>query len=147
MWRDGQHGAARAMPDVIEHSSEETDSRARLCPECGRLLRRAKVGRGIDFHLDRCGHCGGVWFDPNEWETLRRHGLHDDVHFVFSAAWQAEVARQDRDTLHQKTLERMLGSQDLAEIHRIKHWLGEHPRRAELLAVLITGSAGAMTKQ
>jgi len=42
---------------------------------------------------------------------------------------------------------RMLGSRDLAEIHRIKHWLGEHPRRAELLAVLITGSAGAMIKE
>ena len=35
-------------------------ARAKLCPECGRFLTRAKVGHGVDFHLDRCGSCGGI---------------------------------------------------------------------------------------
>src|SRR3954454_644948 len=27
---------------------------AKLCPFCGRFLTRAKVGRGLEFQLDRC---------------------------------------------------------------------------------------------
>ena len=44
--------------------------KAKLCPECGRFLTRARVGRGASFHLERCGTCGGIWTDANEWEIL-----------------------------------------------------------------------------
>ena len=60
--------------------------KAKICPECGHLLSRAKVGHGANFHIDRCAHCGGIWFDALEWESLRALGLHDDVHFIFSKA-------------------------------------------------------------
>src|SRR5215467_10119638 len=65
-------------------------SRARLCPECGYILLHYKVGHDLKFSLDRCGHCGGVWFDADEWEILRARNLHHDVHFIFSHAWQAD---------------------------------------------------------
>ena len=59
---------------------------AKLCPQCGRLLTRAKVGRGVNFRLERCAACGGMWLDAGEWESLRAAGLHRDLHHVFSPA-------------------------------------------------------------
>jgi Zn-finger nucleic acid-binding protein len=117
-------------------------ARAKLCPECGRFLTRAKVGHGVNFHLDRCGACGGVWFDANEWEVLRRRNLHDDVHFVFSSAWQADVARRDREAAYDRLMGEKLGDADWAEVKRIRAWLDGHPKRSQLYAAL-TWEVGA----
>src|SRR6185437_6632571 len=92
-------------PDRKQPPAPSTDAqftvvdsiKAKICPECGHLLTRAKVGHGVNFHIDRCSHCGGIWFDALEWESLRAMGLHDDVHFVFSKTWQAELARAERE--------------------------------------------------
>jgi len=35
----------------------------KFCPDCGRFMRRHKVGHGIAFVVDRCGTCGGFWLD------------------------------------------------------------------------------------
>ena len=111
--------------------------KAKLCPECGRFLTRAKVGRGLDFLLDRCGSCGGIWFDAGEWEALRARGLHDDAHFVFSDAWQADVLRRDREAQHDRLLAQKVGEADWAEIKRVRAWLDGHPHRTALYAVLM----------
>ena len=110
--------------------------KAKLCPECGRFLTRAKVGHGVGFHLDRCGACGGTWFDANEWEVLRARNLHDDVHFIFSAAWQAHVARREREEAHERLMAEKLGDADWAEVKRIRAWLHGHPQRSQLYAAL-----------
>ncbi|HWE03396.1 MAG TPA: zf-TFIIB domain-containing protein [Tepidisphaeraceae bacterium] len=115
----------------------ESAPKAKLCPECGRLLTRAKVGRGADFFLERCSHCGGIWFDADEWDTLLALGLHDDVHFVFSDAWQAEIARIDRQRQHDRLLREKLGDVDFDKIQQIKTWLDGHPHRVELYAILL----------
>jgi Zn-finger nucleic acid-binding protein len=113
---------------------------AKLCPECGRFLTRCKVGHGVDFHLDRCANCSGFWFDANEWEILKARALHDDVHFVFSAAWQAQLAQTQRHEAHEQILLEKLGQADFEEIRRIKAWLDAHPRRTELYAHLLHAS-------
>jgi Zn-finger nucleic acid-binding protein len=110
--------------------------KAKLCPYCGRFLTRAKVGRGLEFLLDRCGSCGGIWFDANEWEVLKGRGLHDAVHFVFSDAWQADVSRRDREAQHDRLLAQKVGEADWAEVKRVRAWLDAHPHRAELYAYL-----------
>jgi Zn-finger nucleic acid-binding protein len=113
---------------------------AKLCPECGRFLIRHKVGHGVDFCIDRCTACGGIWLDANEWQQLRRRGLHDDLHFVFSAAWQAGLHREDDLTRHEHMLAQKLGAADAAEIRRIKQWIDAHPHRAALCAYLLHAS-------
>ena len=110
---------------------------AKICPECGKLMSRYRVGHGVDFALDRCAACGGIWFDANEWEALARVGLADRVHFVFSSAWQAEIGRQESAAGERRRLTERIGAGDLAEIDRIVGWLGHHPRRRELVAYLI----------
>ena len=106
----------------------------KFCPGCGRFLTRAKPGHGLDFFLNRCAGCGGIWLDANEWENLKSIGLHDDIHFIFSDSWQAEAERTKQ---HEQLLAEKLGDEALTEIKRIKTWLDSHPKRAELYAYLI----------
>jgi Zn-finger nucleic acid-binding protein/uncharacterized membrane protein YgcG len=45
------------------------DIRMKLCPGCNALLFRHPV---TGEEIDGCSACGGVWFDPGEFERLRR---------------------------------------------------------------------------
>ncbi|MEO1393672.1 MAG: zf-TFIIB domain-containing protein [Cyanobacteria bacterium J06634_5] len=67
---------------------------ANFCADCARLMTKAKVGRGLNFYLDRCSHCHGVWLDQNEWENLKQMNLHHQIHYMFSSAWQFSVRRE-----------------------------------------------------
>jgi Zn-finger nucleic acid-binding protein len=69
---------------------------AKLCPECGRILIKYGVGHGMNFTLDQCGHCLGIWFDKNEWVSLKQRNLHDEVHKVFTASWQTQARKEER---------------------------------------------------
>jgi Zn-finger nucleic acid-binding protein len=118
-------------------ASADDDAKARLCPECGRLLARLKVGHGVPFRIDHCGTCGGTWLDAGEWEALRDHGLHRTLHRVFSPTWQAELTRLERRAEHEELLRRMLGPDELAQVRRFADWIKCRPKRSELLAVLL----------
>ena len=67
---------------------------ANFCADCARLMRKARVGKGFSFYIDRCSHCHGVWLDQNEWENLETVNLHDQIHYVFSDAWQFSVRHE-----------------------------------------------------
>jgi Zn-finger nucleic acid-binding protein len=119
---------------------KETET-PKFCPDCGRFLRRHRIGHGMNFSLDRCGTCGGFWLDANEWEILKSRHVHDRLHFVASDAWQAEVARQERERGHEQIVREKLGAEDLEKIKAIKVWIEAHPRKAELYAVLLDKKA------
>ncbi len=98
-----------------------------------------KVGHGIGFSLNRCGHCGGVWFDKNEWEIMKSRNLNDDVHLVFSEAWQSAVRHEEHQNAMDEILRKQIGDEDLKEIQRVKTWLQGHPKSGELYAYLLSG--------
>lgn len=147
-WRGGQAAegeiAPGDIPDPSEFQSEATDlevvvedhKEAKICPECCRILTRRPVGRGLDFTLDRCGTCGGLWFDKNEWQVLKKHGLHEEVHFIFSAAWQAQVAREDKTRAYEERLQHLLGTEEFNRASEVRQWLLAHPQRNSILSYL-----------
>ena len=96
-------------------------------------MLRYRVGRGLSFYLDHCGSCNGVWFDRNEWEALKQRNLHDEVHLVFSNAWQnqlrQEEARDILDTIYSEKFQ-----EDYEKIKEIKAWLDDHPERSQILS-------------
>jgi len=137
-WFD-QHGEnlpEKPPEEGLELPVEESE-KAKLCPECGHFLIRYKVGHELDFSLDRCGHCAGIWLDHNEWEILKSRHLHDDMNYIFSQPWQARVFREEHVATHEKTLLERFGEQDLEQIRNIKAWLDSHPRRPEIIAYLL----------
>ena len=136
---DGK-GPHTTSSDVVDEAHDVL--KAKLCPDCGKILRRFKVGRGLPLTIDRCAGCEGVWFDAREWDALRAAGLHTQVHLIVSPKWQAQVAEEERRQLHEERLLAKLGPQDLAEIKRIKSWIDAHPKRSELYALLLGGTEG-----
>lgn len=129
-------GSAQAADDAAEDLPVLDSREAKLCPDCGRLLIRFKVHPQVEFRLEHCGGCGGVWFDENEWDALRTQGLHADLLDYFTPAWQQELRRRElRRHLELQYRERF-GEADLAKLEALRTWLAEHPRRAEILAFL-----------
>jgi Zn-finger nucleic acid-binding protein len=135
-------GDRQVLPDPppaenpIDLPVVETET-PKFCPQCGRFMRRHKVGHGIQFAVDRCGNCGGFWLDANEWEVLKSRHIHERLHFIASDAWQADVAREEREKGHEQIVLTKLGPEDLEKIKSIKTWIDSHPRRAELCAFLL----------
>ena len=114
----------------------EDSSAGKLCPECGHFLSHKKVGHGVDFHLDRCGNCGGIWFDKNEWEILQSKNLHDDVHFVFSTAWQKQIHEDEIEQTQEQRFEKILGPDDYQKTKEIAEWINSHPNKSTILSYI-----------
>ena len=80
---------ARQLAELPEISSDarveviETH-KAKLCPQCGRLMLPYRVGHGLAFSIDYCSACGGIWLDGNEWEAIKARNLHDKLHEIIA---------------------------------------------------------------
>ena len=140
-WLEG-HGpnlpetTPNALVEAPPASPASDNAPALICPDCRHILGRYQVGHDVPFALDHCAHCGGIWFDGGEWETLKARNLHDDVHAVFSDVWQAKLRREAQAQTHEENLRAMLGEEDLAELRRVKAWLTAHPQSHALYALL-----------
>ncbi len=144
-WLDN-HNPATPSPTATPAPTEIHDTpKARLCPECGKILRRFPVGQNHSSIIDHCAGCEGFWLDANEWQSLRAAGLHTQLHLIVSPKWQAQIAEENRQLLHDQRLLAHLGPQDLAEIKRMKAWIDAHPKRSELYAYLLAGTEGNTT--
>jgi Zn-finger nucleic acid-binding protein len=135
-WRAGK-GAGVPEKQVKRASGPAQEAAGyRRCPDDGQLLTRYRVGRGVAFTLERCAQCEGVWLDANEWEVLKRRGLHDDLHRVFSEDWQREARQMEKSHELEALLMRALPPADYVKIREIKAWIDAHPHRNELYEVL-----------
>ncbi len=109
---------------------------AKLCPECGGILTRYKVGRECAFSIDHCGKCKGIWLDKNEWDVLKHRHLHDDLHLILDPSWQRQLRREESQRKLQAIYEQKFGTETYAEIKKIREWLARQPQRSALLAYL-----------
>ncbi len=131
------HGPALA-PKGAETTSVPTWDlpTLKLCPDCKRIMLRFKVLPNVDFYLDRCSHCNGVWLDKNEWDVLVALNLQDKVNLFFTEPWQLHVREEEARCALDKLYAEKFGETDYARIKEIRDWLQSHPRRAMLLAYL-----------
>jgi Zn-finger nucleic acid-binding protein len=130
----GENLPERREPARGEAAPE--DRAPKVCPECRAATFRYTVGRGLGFGLDQCPACKGIWLDAREWEALRERNLHDDIHAVFTAPWQAEATREERRRRLEQIYTKRFGTEDYAEVKRVRDWLDASPRKQELLAYL-----------
>jgi len=107
------------------------------CPECRFRMVKYLVGRGLNFTIDHCHGCKGIWLDGNEWEALRKRNLHDDLNTMFTSFWQTEATRETRKKKMEQIYRGRFGEEDYAEIKRIRYWLDTKTNREELIAFLI----------
>ena len=122
--------------DIHTPMPKSDAKRALICPECGHILHGYKIWPDIDFQLDRCENCNGVWFDRDEWAALKAHGLHDQVNLFFTEPWQHKLRPEETRRRFERMYLDRFGPEDYAEIKRIRAWLKQHPHGANLLAYL-----------
>ncbi|NEP18649.1 MAG: zf-TFIIB domain-containing protein, partial [Leptolyngbya sp. SIO4C1] len=120
--QDQPHGHSHSHLHDHAHSHHSVPNipivenrRAVFCPDCGHIMRKAKVSHSLDFYLDRCSHCGGFWFDQNKWELLRSHDLHSVVHLIFSDTWQAQIRQAEFKEVLEQTYRTALGDEGYAQ--------------------------------
>jgi len=94
------------------------------------------VGRGLDFTVDHCEGCKGIWLDRNEWEALKKRNLHDDLNSIFTSFWQTGAQREIRKKKLEEIYISRFGAEDYAEIKRVRWWLDTKTNKEELLAFL-----------
>ncbi len=138
LWLDKHGDTLPEKPPTEAIALPVEDSVAgKLCPECGHFLAHRKVGHGVDFCLDRCGNCGGIWFDKNEWEVLLSRHLHDEVHMVFSSPWQKQVREEENAQMHENRIEQILGPVDYAKAQEVAAWVHSHPNKSTIVGYIL----------
>ncbi|MEQ9265958.1 MAG: zf-TFIIB domain-containing protein [Balneolaceae bacterium] len=110
--------------------------KALLCPDCERILRRFKIWPNVEFHLDRCGYCNGIWFDKNEWEVLKLKGLEKYIHIFFTEAWQKKLKSEEMTVHFREMYKEKFGLVNYKKIKEVKSWLQDEELESELLAYL-----------
>ena len=108
----------------------------KVCPGCGHFLIRYRVLPHVQFYLDRCGHCNGVWLDKGELEVLVAHNLQDKINQLFTQPWQTRIQEEEAHAALDKMYLERFGAADYKKAQEIREWLLHHPQRAMLLAYL-----------
>ncbi|MFZ5988272.1 MAG: zf-TFIIB domain-containing protein [Bacillota bacterium] len=110
---------------------------AKICPDCGRILIKYKVDNRLDFYIDNCGGCNGIWLDKNEWENLKLNSLHNQIHSFFTKPWQKKLREEAaRDNLQDKYI-RKFGRWDYERLKEMREWIYKHKSKTEMLSYLI----------
>lgn len=137
-WHETNSGKEPSVEDgeVLE-LTERKSEKGKICPECLAILIPGKVGRGHDFRIDRCGHCGGFWFDKNEWEVLRSSGLHREIHKVATHVWQRNIRKEATKAIMRKIYEERFDGETLGRLSEIHKWIHEHPQKDEIVSYLL----------
>jgi Zn-finger nucleic acid-binding protein len=141
---DDYHTWLGSSPQAVTTTAPadvEDSTHAIFCPACSQLMRKTNVGHDLNFYLDQCPCCHGIWFDQHEWDNLKSKNLHTQVQQMSSAAWQ-QKARQHRlhSTVRQAYASKFSAT-DYLEAERIKNWLERHPQKQDLLSFFTAPSA------
>jgi Zn-finger nucleic acid-binding protein len=120
-----------------EYTPVYDSKQANLCPDCGRILIKYKVHNDINFFVDHCGNCNGVWLDKNEWECLITNNLHHLMNSFFTKPWQNNL----RDGIAKERFEKQyidkFGQQDYEKLKNIKIWLDNNENKGSMIAYLL----------
>ena len=133
-WMEQLDVDAPAIYSDVDYQTEDSRG-AKLCPDCGRILIKFKVGHGLEFRLDHCNACNGVWLDKHEWDVLKSRNLHGDIHSIFSTQWQREVRTEERARHFDLSYRQKFG-EDYERIKGFKTWLDQEPLKSSILAFL-----------
>ena len=134
-----------ALPATLEVLSQldaqptrapKEDKRTGQCPDGHGLLRRARVTFHDPYFLERCGRCGGVWFDAGEWSRAVRDDLLGNLSEVWSPAWRKHLSDQQSHESLEVDLRAKLGTELFGLLHTVAERLEVHQHRGVALAYL-----------
>jgi len=135
-WLHTRKVDAAELPGSSSFDPKWETKELKLCPDCGHILARYKIFPNVDYYLDRCKNCNGIWFDKHEWDALAERDLHDNLNDFFTHPWQDRLHRQETSTHMEAIYISKFGAADYEHIQQVREWLKDHPQRGMLLAFL-----------
>lgn len=131
------HGPTLPETEPSGNEPEILDSKdAKLCPECGRILIKFKIGHNVDFALEHCGFCKGLWFDKNEWELLKVRNLHDEINEFVTSTYQKKMREESSRNKIEQIYRDRFGEKNYNELIRLKNWIDTHPLKSAIMAFI-----------
>ena len=134
-WQPAHQGLAEKPSDKPFDPVWDTKE-FKLCPDCGHIMARYKTFPDVDYYLDRCGNCNGIWFDKNEWDALVERNLHGKLNEFFTHPWQAKLHQQEAANRMEEIYLSKFGKADYEHVKEVRAWLKDHAQRNMLLAFL-----------
>jgi Zn-finger nucleic acid-binding protein len=130
------------MPDVfleveaLPEQEDKNDKHTGLCPDGHGIMLRAKVDIDEPFYLERCTHCGGVWFDNGEWKRVIDNHLLTSLSDLWSTSWQRKRREEEgRERFMQMNREH-LGDHIYDSVVALAQMLKEHPQQKRAISLL-----------
>jgi Zn-finger nucleic acid-binding protein len=135
-WKRAQGNQSEEIKNVITADPSWEINELKLCPASGHLLVRYKIFPDVDFYLDRCRHCNGVWMDKHEWDVLVTQNLHNHLNEFFTHVWQEKLHTAETKNNMDMLYLQKFGEEDYQYIQKVREWMQDHPKRGMLLAFL-----------
>lgn len=152
-------GGALELEPADAPPDHELDRRAGLCPDCGRILARAPIeerreeraagepaagpaGEGDAFYLDRCAHCGGIWFDAGEWRELAGEAVAEDLSRLWDPEWRRHRLEERNRRAYLARLDERLGPELLEAVEEVITLLRTEPEKKAAALAYLHGELG-----
>lgn len=118
--------------------ASDADRRTGPCPVGHGLMGRARVELDTPFYLERCVHCGGVWFDAGEWQRLATSHLLGSLLEFWTPSWRRRSQQEKTRKAERERLSARLGPEIFDKLQALATALNNHPSREEALAFLLS---------
>lgn len=126
----------RDLADGLQEQPVIDTKTALCCPKDKSILIRYRISADLNFNLDHCEKCRGVWLDRNEWQLLVGKGLHSKLNLFFTDEWQSKLVKDEIILrFEQKYLENF--KEDYDKVKSFKEWVDSNEQRDRILAYLI----------
>lgn len=137
-WLRAQPGFPHPTPavDGPPVSLEADATKALLSPRSGRLMRKYRVGRGLDFSIDFDSSTGGFWLDREELETLQARSMQDELHLICSPEYQAQLRAMESAAARSAHARAALGPELMQAIDGLVAAIAASPQRERAIAYL-----------
>lgn len=139
---------------------QELDRRGGLCPDCGRILVRAPIEErreetreegpaedGGAFYLDRCAHCGGIWFDAGEWRELAGEPVAEDLSRLWDPEWRRHRLEERNRRAYLARLQEGLGPELFEAVEGLIGLLRAEPGRKAAALAYLHGELGFQARE
>ncbi len=118
--------------------NNKDDDTLKNCPECGKVLIARKAGFGLEFYIEKCEHCSGIWLDNNEWNFLKESNLENNIYYIFSSSWQNYVHKQEVREIKINNIKKYFSDEQSEKIIDFLDWLDNQENKREIQTYIIS---------
>ena len=120
-----------------EDIGADDNNSAQLCPKCGRMMTKFRIGLESNNRIDLCSGCDEAWLDNGEWRLLKQLELHEKLPKIFTDEWQRSIRQQRQQQVVKSKYTELLGEEDFRKVDEFKNWLDQHADKATIKQYLI----------